>query len=412
MKLLDHPHAAVPHIVLFCCQLAFAVMQGDSAQLLCIFKIKLLTVLNIIAALSSIACLYGATQRTCLCRETQTSCWLCAVASKVALDYIPPFPFAAMRVGIAVPLLWGFAKLVEPGKVPCTYRHFLALAGLGITGVVLPQGLIFVGIRLVGPDIVAIMQPTIPVLVVLLTSALGYERLTLWKSLGVVSSVGGAVVMLDVTHIALHSSKSVGMLVMLIQVLSYAVFITALSRYLKQVPLPFTVCFWISAIGCLCLSVVGLYQVPDVQWHTIPGSAWAILFYAAIGVSFLAHGSISWAVKHVPPSVPSLYTCCQPLTATILSAVVYGDTLQLHHIVGMILILSGLFVTVFAQRAEQHRIASVVKQQDPLDKARHTEQQLPVVRLTESDLDMSSDSDDQDHDTAPLICISDHMASG
>lgn len=28
MKALDQPHAALPHVVLVCCQLMFAVMQG------------------------------------------------------------------------------------------------------------------------------------------------------------------------------------------------------------------------------------------------------------------------------------------------------------------------------------------------------------------------------------------------
>lgn len=252
------------------------------------------------------------------------------------------------------------------------------------------------------------MQPTIPVLVVLLTSALGYEKLTLWKSIGVVSSVGGAVVMLDVSHIELHSSKSVGMLIMFFQVLSYAVFIIALSRYLKQVPKPFTVFFWVSCCGFLCLSVAAIKDLPRIEWSSVPGPIWAILIYAAVGVSFLAHGSISWAVKHVPPSVPSLYTCCQPLTATILSATVYEDKLKTYHLVGMILILSGLFVTVFAQWTEKTPDASGMKRLGLDDKSSCKEQELPVIRPTESDLEMSSDSDEQDHDTDPLISISDH----
>lgn len=33
MKFLDQPPAAVPHVVLFCCQLMFAVMQGTPAEL-------------------------------------------------------------------------------------------------------------------------------------------------------------------------------------------------------------------------------------------------------------------------------------------------------------------------------------------------------------------------------------------
>ena len=341
-----------------------------------------------------------------------TSSGMRAVVSKVALEYIPPFPFAAMRVSIALPFLWGFSRVVETGRIPFSFKHCLAIVGLGLVGVTLPQGLIFVGIHRVGPEIVAIMQPTIPVLVVLLTSALGYEKLTMWKSLGVVSSVGGAVVMLDVSHIELHSSKSVGMLVMFVQVLSYAVFITALSRYLKHAPVPFTVCFWVSTCGSLGLAAVAVKDFPSIDWGSIPGFAWACLLYAAIGVSFLAHGSISWAVNHVPPSVPSLYTCFQPLAATILSAIVYGDTLQLHHAVGMILILGGLFITVAAQRAETKLNAFTPSSPCGSDKPSSLDHQLSALRSTHTDSLYASESDEQDSDTDALLCIADPRVEG
>lgn len=257
-----------------------------------------------------------------------------------------------MRVGIALPFLWGFAAAVESGSIPRSVWHWSAIAGLGVFGVALPQGLIFVGVHEVGPDVVAIMQPMIPVLVVLLTWALGYERLTWPKALGISSSVSGAVIMLNVANLQLHSSKTIGVFIMFLQVLSYAVFITALARYLKQVPHPFTVFLWVSVVGWLCLMACSINQFSGISWGSVPGVAWAVLVYAAIGVSFFAHGAISWAVRHVPATIPSMYTCVQPLAATVLSAIMYGDMLEAHHIWGMLLILCGLFLTVLAQRAE------------------------------------------------------------
>lgn len=351
MTALDNPSAAAPHIVLVLCQFAFAFMQGAIPPKY-----------HFNHASGNPKMLYEVNCGALICVKVNSfpvalflklrSFFILAVSSKVALDYIPPFPFAAVRVAVALPLLWGFATAVESGSIPRSIWHWSALAGLGVVGVFLPQSLIFVGVHMVGPDVVAIMQPTIPVLVMLLTSALGYERLTWLKTLGIGSSVSGAVVMLNIANLPLHSSKTMGVFVMFLQVLSYAVFITALSRYLKYVPHPFTVFFWVTVFGWLCLLACSINQFHQVLWGSVPGYAWAALIYAAVGVSFLAHGAVSWAVRHVPATIPSLYTCVQPLAATALSAIMYGDMLKAHHLWGMVLILCGLFVTVLAQQAE------------------------------------------------------------
>ena len=334
-----------------------------------------------------------------------------AVSSKVALEYIPPFPFAAIRVFIALPLLWGVAKAVETGGIPHSKWHYLAVAALGLTGVALPQGLIFIGIRRVGPDVVAIMQPTIPVLVMLLTAGLGHERLTWVKMFGIVSSVGGAIVMLDISHLQLHSSKSVGMIIMILQVCSYAVFITGLSKYLKQVPKPFTVFFWVSLVGCLILSAASARELPNIAWGSVPGVAWACLLYAAVGVSFLAHGSVSWAVRHVPATIPSLYTCVQPLATTVLSAIIYGDKLEVHHALGMLLILAGLFVTVLAQRAESRAESSDMEDPNHVDlkgkRERHVVQLSRVDSVDGGAMPLGAVCIDDTNDTQPLITRSD-----
>lgn len=223
-------------------------------------------------------------------------------------------------------------------------------AFLGVTGVTGPQGLILVGVRMVGPDSVSIMQPTIPVWVALLTAVLGLEKLTLQKAFGVLCAVCGAMVMVNVASMDLRSARTVGMLIMLLQVMSYAVFIVALSQYLKRVPKPFTIFYRASVFGALPLVLLAAMDAHVVKWSKIPASSWVILVYCALGVSFVAHSSVSWAVRHVSPTIPSLYTCLQPVAVTVMSSIVYGDVLDLYDLIGMLLILSGLIVTVRAQQ--------------------------------------------------------------
>ena len=279
--------------------------------------------------------------------------------SKAALRYIAPFPFATLRVAIAVPCLWALARVIEPGPPPRHLRAIAAYAFLGFTGVYLPQGLIFVGVKMVGPDVVAIMQPTVPVFVALLSSALGVERLSPLKAAGVVLAVGGAVVMLDPLHLSFGSAKTVGILILVLQCVSYAVFIITLARLLKHEPKPFTIFAAASTFGMLYLAATAGPDLFRIDVHTTPLSAWLVMLYCALVVSVCAHGSISWAVRHVSATVPSLYACLQPLCTTVLAALVYGDKLALHDAVGMALIVPGMVVTVWAKRREDVREGAV-----------------------------------------------------
>ena len=227
-------------------------------------------------------------------------------------------------------------------------------------------------------------------------SAEGIRR-SVWNAmqgLGICFAVSGALVMLDVTHIDLHSTQTVGMLVMLVQVFSYSVFIVALAEYLKQVPRPFSVFCRASTVGAAALAMIAAREAQAVEWSQVPTVAWVILLYCALGVSFVAHSSVSWAVQHVSATVPSLYACLQPAAVTIMSWLVYGDVLGWVELVGMFLIVTGLFVTVaappvhpdgvapkaVASSEESHLIHEVQLYEDVLPSTLETVSQGPCVQ--------------------------------
>lgn len=280
-----------------------------------------------------------------------------AVMSKAALQQISPFTFATLRVAIAVPCLWALARLLEPGGCPRHTRAIAAYAFLGFTGVYLPQGLIFVGVKMVGPDVVAIMQPTVPVFVAIISAAIGAERLSALKAVGIALAVGGAVVMLDPLHLHVESAQTAGILLLVLQCVSYAVFIITLARVLKHEPRPFTVFAAASSFGCLFLGATAGLDLFRIDVSTTPRSVWLVLVYCALVVSLGAHGSISWAVQHVSATVPSLFACLQPFCTTVLAAVTYGDQLAVHDAAGMAMIVPGMLATVWAKRREDALVA-------------------------------------------------------
>lgn len=274
------------------------------------------------------------------------------MSSKAALQYIPPFPFAALRVCAAVPFLWALACRAEPARGAPDRATLARLAFLGAAGVYGPQGLVFLGVQLAGPQATAIMQPTIPVYVALMSWATGSERLSAPKAAGIALAVAGALVVLDVRHLAAASGKALGMAVLLAQVVSYAVFIIALARYLARDPRPFMAFAAASTFGGAALLATAAPLAWSVDWRHVPWSAWATLAYCCLGVSVCAHASVAWSVKFVNATVPSLYTCLQPLIVAGLMAAVYGEALVLADLLGLALVVPGTVLTVWAKRRE------------------------------------------------------------
>jgi multidrug transporter EmrE-like cation transporter len=196
------------------------------------------------------------------------------------------------------------------------------------------------------------MQPIVPVMVALISAVIGVERLTVPKAAGIATAVAGAVVMLDVTHIDLASACTDGILILLLQCLSYAFFIITLARVLAKDPRPFTVFAWASTFGALALSITAAFHMAGSDLQHAPFSVWLGLVYCSLVVSVGAHSSISWAVQHVSAAVPSSYACLQPLCTTAAAALVYGDKLGWHDAAGMALILPGMVLAVWAKRRD------------------------------------------------------------
>jgi drug/metabolite transporter (DMT)-like permease len=196
------------------------------------------------------------------------------------------------------------------------------------------------------------MQPVTPTMVALLAAAAGDERLTPLKVAGIALAVAGATVMLDLAHIDFRSAQTDGVLVLLISGFLYAVYMVGLSRVLAKTPRPFTIFAWASTFGAIGLAVTSLGFVTASELLAVPARAWVGVLYCAMFVSVFAQGAVSWAVCHVSATVPSLYSCLQPLCTTAGAAVIFGDRLLVRDGVGMALIIPGMAVTVWAKRRD------------------------------------------------------------
>ena len=68
----------------------------------------------------------------------------------------------------------------------------------------------------------------------------------------------------------------------------------------------------------------------QVDWASVPGSAWAAVVWAGVVASAGAHSAIAWAIGRCSAVLPSTYSTMQPLLTGALAAAVLGQVSRRH----------------------------------------------------------------------------------
>jgi DME family drug/metabolite transporter len=77
---------------------------------------------------------------------------------------------------------------------------------------------------------------------------------------------------------------------------------------------------------------------------TYPPMGWALLLYLGLIPSALAYGLFLTGMRSTPATVASVLTLVEPLTATILAAILFGERLGALGLLGGALLLGAILV--------------------------------------------------------------------
>jgi drug/metabolite transporter (DMT)-like permease len=99
---------------------------------------------------------------------------------------------------------------------------------------------------------------------------------------------------------------------------------------------------WSTAVCSVVLLVVAL-GMDEPLWPRSP-RGWYPLFGMALFAQTLGQGLIAWSLGRIPASYVSVGLLWQPVAASLLGYVVLGQTLSAAQIMGMLVVLAGLFL--------------------------------------------------------------------
>ncbi|MET9695769.1 DMT family transporter [Streptomyces sp. NPDC006529] len=274
------------------------------------------------------------------------------VASKLILREVPVFTATFVRLIAAVLVLAVYVRLRPPerggGARPARpgRRDSLVLFAQTLLGVFLFSVFAMYGVKMTGAIEAGVLLGMVPISISLVAIVFLGERLTGRRGLGIALAVLGAVsinVMSGGGRTA-GAHAALGVLLLVCSVLCEAVFVT-FGKLLTTPIAPARLSLILSVAGALMFLVPAGVEshwgadLAGVGWQT-----WALMAYTGIAINGIAVVLMYDSLDSMDTTVVAAFTALTPVSGAVLSVLLLGEQLRAYHLVGMVLVVAGVFV--------------------------------------------------------------------
>lgn len=267
------------------------------------------------------------------------------VAQKIALGSFSAVEVSVFRgfgaLLILIPLWWW----QEGGRVSFCLKDVAILAVLGLS--VLGNHLLTLfGLRYIGASTAGVIIGASPVITAFLSSLLirDVPFRAVWA--GCIVSFAGVMLVSGMTQTVVQGERPWfgGMLVVL-GLVSWAMYTIGSRRIMDRLS-PLTV-NWTTLLFSLFLQIPLLWtdtKVLGTGVGSVASSGWLALLYVIVFATALGQQAWLYGVRGVGPSRSGVFVNLIPVSALVLSAVVLGDRVHMNDVLGITMILVGVWL--------------------------------------------------------------------
>ena len=274
-----------------------------------------------------------------------TLIWGCnAVAARLAVDEISPMMLTTARWSICCVALWFSARREIAAHWPALRPHWRYVAVMGAAGFTAFNALFYAAAHHTTAINIAIIQGTIPVLVLLGGFLFAGMRATPLQMLGVAITLGGIVVVASRGELAVLTRLgfNVGDVWVLVASLLYAGYMLGLRRRPAVPPLVFFAALaTVASVASLPLLAV---EVARGEFFMPTTTGWVIMLFVGLLPSFVSQITFIQAVGLIGPARAGVYLNLTPIFGALLAVLVLGEPLAPYHGAALALVLGGIWI--------------------------------------------------------------------
>tara|TARA_B100000886_G_scaffold295080_1_gene221754 strand:- start:10540 stop:11427 length:888 start_codon:yes stop_codon:yes gene_type:complete len=269
------------------------------------------------------------------------------IVGKVAtLFEIPPLTLNFYRWFLAFLILCPFTLRGVIMNYEEIKRNFLVLVIMGFTSISVFNSVVYYSLNYTQVLNGVLMISTIPVFIIFFSSLFKTESIRIYQIIGVVVSLMGVISIITKLDLSLLLSLKLnkGDLWMLVAMISWTTYSLLLGK--KKVNLePFIFLQTIIIIGLLFLFPMYIAEVFAGKRITfnfpVLMTIGYVVFFAGIG----AYTFWNAAIKLIGPSRSGVFLHLMPIFSSMMAVFLLGEQFSFHHIVGTLLIISGILLS-------------------------------------------------------------------
>ena len=259
---------------------------------------------------------------------------------------IPPMAMTFYRWLFAIAILAPFAWPHVRREWPIVWRHRRIMLLLGLIGVGSHNALAYLGLRYTTAMNGVILNSFIPVMIIALSWIFLRQRLAAVQLAGVAVSLCGVLAILSQGSLQVLANFALnrGDLLVIMSMLLWSIY-TICLRWKPPGLHMLTFLFVIACIGDAGILPFYLLEMALGAHLTFTWLTFAVFFCVALFSSVLAYIFWNRGVEQVGASVAGLFVHLMPVFGTLLAWLFLDEQLRPYHVVGIVLILTGIFVT-------------------------------------------------------------------
>ncbi len=267
------------------------------------------------------------------------------VATKIALQYIPPTVLVWMRFSMGVIVL-GLAVLLSKQFSLPKGRDWWYFALLGFLGITFHQWLQSTALVTAQASTTSWIVASSPIFMAILGVIFLKEYLVWYQVGGIILAALGVLIVVskgDLSAISAGNFGDPGGVLILISALNWAVFSTLSRSGLKRHG-PTLMMFYVMAFGWLFSSILFLAGPGIQKISQIPWDGWLAILFLGIFCSGIAY--IFWygALKVLPVAQTGAFLYIEPIITAIVAVIVIHEAISVASLTGGFAILLGVWL--------------------------------------------------------------------
>ena len=279
-------------------------------------------------------------------------------STKFVIDQTDPLLLAFLRFGIGAVCL---APILLKSERPCIFPGDLStIVWLGMLMYAAMPALVCIGLQFTPASRGALILASQPLLTLLLARWRREERFTLAKLFGTALAASGLVIALG-EGVSLTSNIHfvwVGDVLLLCAAGCVSGYNVYSQPYLQRYPaLLFTTLTMV--VGALTLAPIAMGVSVLQGLPTFTPLGWSAVLYIGTLGGGIGYALWVWALERTSPTRVAVCLTLNPLTATLLGAVLLHEPVTLRFVVGLLAVLIGIVVTNIPETDQTPRSAPI-----------------------------------------------------